>query len=118
MYWMLEAYLKNKDERQKRYIQEIMSKVPADAHKQESVRKDMAILRASMIAELDAANLYEQFAAETDNEDLKKILMHVANEEKHHIGEFQYMLEKFDPDYSDMLDEGEEEVREELDEED
>lgn len=114
MYWVLENYLKNKEKRQERYLREIMSKVPIDINKQEDLRKDMAILRASMIAELDAANLYEQFAAQTSNEELKKILLHVANEEKHHVGEFQTLLEKYDPDYSDMLDEGQEEVEEEL----
>lgn len=118
MFYVLETYLKNKEKRQNNYIQEIMSKVPDDIEKQESVRKDMAILRASMIAELDAANLYEQFAAQATDEDVKKVLFHVANEEKHHVGEFQYLLEKIDPDYTDMLDEGEEEAQEEIGEED
>lgn len=114
MFYMLEAYLKDKEERQKNYMSEIMSKIPIDIDKTEDVSKDMAILRASMIAELDAVNLYEQFAAQTKNEDIKKILLHVAKEEKHHIGEFQELLKRVDPDYSKMLDEGEEEVKEEL----
>lgn len=113
MYYVLETYLKNKKERQAKYLEEIMSKVPIDHNKQESVRKDMAILRASMIAELDAANLYEQFAAQTTNSELASVLMHVANEEKHHIGEFEYLLKKMDPDYTDALDEGAEEAEEE-----
>lgn len=115
MYHVLETYLKNKVRRQKGYLQEIMSKVPDDLDKQEPVRKDMAILRASIIAEMDAANLYEQFASQASDPDLREILLHVANEEKHHVGEFQVLLERIDPDYTDELEDGAEEVDEVLD---
>lgn len=117
MYYVLESYLENKVKRQKNYLQEIMSKVPDDTSKQESIRKDMAILRASIIAELDAANLYEQFASQVSNPDLKGVLLDVANEEKRHVGEFQTLLEQIDPDYSEELDNGAEEVEEALSEE-
>jgi len=40
-------------------------------------------------AELDAISLYEQLAAATENEDIKKILLDVAKEEKTHVGSFR-----------------------------
>lgn len=112
MYKVLETYLKNKNKRQESYIKEIMSKVPDDTTNQEDIRKDMALLRAAIIAELDASNLYEQFASQTSNEKLKEVFLNVSNEEKHHVGEFQTMLERIDPDFTEELEAGKKEVDE------
>ena len=35
-------------------------------------------------------------ASLTDNNDLKKVLLDIAKEEKEHVGEFQYLLLKYD----------------------
>ncbi|GAH01132.1 unnamed protein product, partial [marine sediment metagenome] len=43
---------------------------------------DKDILRASIMAELDAINLYEGFADVVEDNDIKKVLLDVANEEK------------------------------------
>jgi rubrerythrin len=72
--------------------------------------KDVAIARLAMIAELDAANLYEQMIPQVADKDLKEILQDVANEEKVHVGEFEYVLEKLDPQWDEYEDEGEEEA--------
>jgi len=83
-----------------------MSNIPIDLKKvgKESVNKE--ILRAALIAELDAVNLYEQMAALTESEDLKKLLMDIAKEEKTHVGEFQAMLLNLDPEQKRELKEG------------
>jgi len=83
-----------------------MSKIPIDMEKvdKESVKRE--ILRAAIIAELDAVNLYEQMAALTKDEDLKKLLLDIAKEEKTHVGEFQTMLLKIDPEQERELKEG------------
>jgi hypothetical protein len=73
-------------------------------------RRDMQILRLSIIAEYDATNLYEKFAELTDNMDIRRVLLEVANEEKAHIGEFELLLEDIDPDHEENKEEGEEEV--------
>lgn len=73
-------------------------------------RRDMAILRIGMIAELDAANFYERLADLSSNKDVTKIMLDVANEEKVHAGEFETLLEEIDPDYEKMEEEGESEV--------
>ena len=72
----------------------------------------MELLRVGMIAELDAVNLYEQLAAATDNEDLKKVFLDIAKEEKTHFGEFQALLLKLDKEQVEELEKGKEEVGE------
>jgi rubrerythrin len=92
----------------------MLSKLPIDLEKVKKEDLDKEILRAAIIAELDAVNLYEQFASLTDDEDIKKILLDVAKEEKTHIGEFQTMLLDRDGEQVEELEEGKKEVREEL----
>jgi rubrerythrin len=72
----------------------------------------MEILRVGIIAELDAVNLYEQLAAATENEDLKKVLLEIAKEEKTHVGEFQALLLKVDKQQLEELKKGAKEVEE------
>ena len=81
----------------------------------ENVRKeeiDKEILRIGMIAELDAVSLYEQLAAKTNNEIIRKVLMDIAKEEKTHVGEFQALLLKLDKEQETELRKGKEEVEE------
>jgi len=73
---------------------------------------DMELLRVGMIAELDAVNLYEQLAAATDNDDLKKVFLDIAKEEKTHFGEFQALLLKLDKEQVEELEKGKEEIEE------
>ena len=72
----------------------------------------MELLRVGMIAELDAVNLYEQLAAATDNDDLKKVFLDIAKEEKTHFGEFQALLLKLDKEQVEELKKGKEEIEE------
>jgi rubrerythrin len=81
----------------------------------ESVKKedlDKEILRAGIIAELDAINLYEQMAAMTKNNDIKKILLDIAKEEKTHVGEFLTLLQRKDQEQEAELEEGKKEIEE------
>jgi rubrerythrin len=70
------------------------------------------ILRAGVIAELDAINLYEQMAAMTKNNDIKKIFLDIAKEEKTHVGEFLTLLLRNDGEQRGELEMGEKEVEE------
>lgn len=76
----------------------------------EEATDDLEIVRLSMIAELDAVNLYERMAKIAKNQNLKKVLLDVANEEKVHAEEFETLLEELDPDYEEAEEEAEEEV--------
>ncbi len=90
----------------------MLSKIPIKLEKVEKKHLNREILRLAMIAELDAISLYEQLAAATDNEGIKKILLDVAKEEKTHVGEFQALLLKEDKEQVEELEKGKEEVEE------
>jgi rubrerythrin len=90
----------------------MLSEIPINLEKIQKEDIDKEILRAGIIAELDAINLYEQMAAMTAREDIRKILLDIAREEKTHVGEFQSLLLELDKEQKKELEEGSEEVRE------
>ncbi len=90
----------------------MLSQIPIMIDKVNQGDLDKEILRAAIIAELDAVNLYEQLAHATQNAHLKAVLLDVAKEEKTHAGEFQEMLLRLDPEQKDQLAHGKEEVEE------
>lgn len=90
----------------------MLSKIPIDLNKIKQEDIDKEILRAGIIAELDAINLYEQMAALTSNKNIRTILLDIAKEEKTHVGEFQALLLKIDKEQEDELLEGKKEVEE------
>jgi rubrerythrin len=92
----------------------MLSQIPIVLDKVKKEDIDNEILRLAIIAELDAVNLYEQMAALTGNNDMKKILLDVAKEEKTHVGEFQTLLLRQDKEQVKELEEGKKEVEEEL----
>ncbi len=73
---------------------------------------DKEILRAAVIAELDAVNLYEQMAARTKDSVIKAVLLDIAREEKTHVGEFQTLLLKLDEEQVNELEHGNKEIEE------
>jgi rubrerythrin len=89
-----------------------MSQIPIKLEGMKKEDIDREILRAGIIAELDAINLYEQMAAMTQRKDIKAILMDIAKEEKTHVGEFQTMLLRIDKEQQRELEEGKKEVEE------
>ena len=90
----------------------MLSQSPIDLDKVSKEDIDKEILRLGMIAELDAVSLYEQLAAKTKSEKIKKVLLDIAKEEKTHIGEFQTLLLELDPEQIQELEKGKKEVGE------
>ncbi|MBO3797776.1 MAG: ferritin family protein [Thermoproteota archaeon] len=90
----------------------MISKVPIDLGKLGKKNIEKEALRVAIIAELDAVNLYEQLAQSVDNEDVKKVLLDIAKEEKTHVGEFQTLLLKIDREQALELEKGRKEVEE------
>jgi len=88
----------------------MMSQIPINIDKIKGRNLDKQILRLGIIAELDAISFYEQLANETENEDVKKVLMDIAKEEKTHVGEFQALLIKLDEEQKEELENGKKEV--------
>jgi rubrerythrin len=75
-------------------------------------------LRDAIVAEEIAINQYEAIADSTGNKDAKKVLQHIADEERVHVGELQKLLSLLLPDEQKLLDEGAKEVEEEIKDED
>jgi len=90
----------------------LLSKIPINLEKIRKEDLNKEILRAAIIAELDAVNLYEQMAALTENQHIKTILLDIAKEEKTHVGEFQTLLLMNDKQHEKELAEGKKEVEE------
>jgi len=88
----------------------MLSQIPIKIEKVEKRLLDCEILRVAIIAELDAVNLYEQLAAATTNENIRKVLLEVAREEKTHVGEFQTLLLKEDKEQAEELEKGKKEA--------
>lgn len=90
----------------------MLSTIPIDLKEIDKKNIDIEILRAGIIAELDAINLYEQMASLTESETIKANLLDVAKEEKTHVGEFQALLVQLDSEQADELEHGKREVEE------
>ncbi|MDH5815195.1 MAG: ferritin family protein [Candidatus Nezhaarchaeota archaeon] len=69
-------------------------------------------LRIAIIAELDAVNLYLQFARACSDEKAKRVFEGIAKEEKTHVGEFLALLRRLDTEQELQLKAGEKEVEE------
>jgi rubrerythrin len=90
----------------------MLSVIPIDLNEINKRDVDKEILRTSVIAELDAVNLYEQMASLTKSEMVRAILLDIAKEEKTHVGEFQALLLQLDQEQADELEHGKSEVEE------
>jgi rubrerythrin len=90
----------------------MLSQIPVDFTKVQKENRNKEILRAAIIAELDAVNLYEQMAALTEDADIKKVLLDIAREEKTHVGEFETMLLRYDAEQVEEQAHGKKEVQE------
>ena len=93
----------------------MLSKIPFDMDRLKKLSKeqpDVELVRLGIIAELDAINLYEQLAAQAENELVKKVFLDIAQEEKEHFGEFMELLRRLDGEIMEALAEGADEVLE------
>ncbi|MEM0504201.1 MAG: family 1 encapsulin nanocompartment shell protein [Sulfolobales archaeon] len=92
----------------------MMSKHPLDLQPgRKLVREEVAeALRLSIIAELDAINLYLQLARAIDDEKVRKVFEDIAREEKTHVGEFLALLKVLDREQVEELSRGVKEVEE------
>jgi rubrerythrin len=90
----------------------MLSQLPADFTKVPKAHLNQEILRAAIIAELDAINFYEQMAALTDDKDIRVVLLDIAREEKTHVMEFQTLLLRLDAEQVKEMDHAKKEIEE------
>ena len=88
----------------------MLSLIPLSLEKIKKEDLDKQILRAGIIAELDAINLYEQMLALTTDKNIRTMLLDVVKEEKTHVGEFQALLLGIDKEQGRELNGGSKEV--------
>lgn len=76
------------------------------------IKKDELIrcIRFSIASEFEAIQLYEQIEESTDNQEAKKLLHEIAQDEKVHVGNFLYLLKILAPQEKEFYIEGAEEA--------
>lgn len=65
--------------------------------------KDLKNLREDLIGELGAINQYQEHIDETDNEEIKKVLTHIKDDEKEHVAELTKIIRKLDKTQEEKL---------------
>ncbi|KXS46804.1 MULTISPECIES: ferritin family protein [Methanohalophilus] len=81
----------------------MLSEIPAILEELDSEDIDKEVLRAAIIAEFDAVNIYEQMAGLTNDDNLRTVLLDIAREEKLHIAMFQSVLLEYDQEYLEIM---------------
>ncbi|MCS7099989.1 MAG: family 1 encapsulin nanocompartment shell protein [Sulfolobales archaeon] len=92
----------------------MLSRHPLEVLKERKLgKRELAeALRLSIIAELDAINLYLQIADRVEDERYRKVFEDIAKEEKTHVGEFLALLKTLDEEQIAELAAGAREVEE------
>lgn len=63
-------------------------------------------LRVDIAGELEAIIGYEAHAMATDDQNVKKVLYHIADEERQHVGELQQLLYMISPKDAQYIEKG------------
>jgi rubrerythrin len=79
-------------------LDELMSALPGEG--------DAQMLRAAIVAELDAVNLYQQMAGRAKSKKVRMLLLDLAEEEQVHVGELQALLDSVSDTDAAMVGKG------------
>lgn len=78
----------------------------ANVSKQMSSGELIQALRVDIAGELEAIIGYEAHSMSTNDERVKKVLSHIADEERQHVGELQQLLYILSPSESQQTEKG------------
>lgn len=78
----------------------------ADVPRQMDGNEVIQALRVDIAGELEAIIGYEAHAMSTTDERVKKVLLHIADEERQHVGELQQMLYLLCPNEEEQTKKG------------
>ncbi len=81
-----------------------------ETKKQLSNEELMQALRVDIAGELEAIIGYEAHAMATNDTRAKKVLQHIADEEKQHVGELQQLLDILNPQEAQNIQKGRQSV--------
>lgn len=89
---------------------------PFSANVERKITKEELIqaIRLDIAGELEAIYIYDAHVQATDDPIAKKVLADIRDEEKAHVGELMALLRILDPREGELFADGEEEVREML----
>ena len=82
----------------------------ANVSKQMSADELMQAIRVDIAGELEAIIGYEAHAMSTNDERVKKVLHHIADEERQHVGELQQVLFMLSPKDAENTEKGKQAV--------
>lgn len=82
----------------------------ANVPRQMSNEELIQALRVDMAGELEAIIGYEAHALSTSDERVKKVLYHIADEEKRHVGELQQLIYMLNPNEQQHIQQGHQEI--------
>ncbi len=83
----------------------------ANVPKQLSTDELIQALRVDITGEFEAIIGYEAHAMATNDEKVKKILYHIADEERKHVGELQQLLYMLSPKEAQYIEQGKQTVQ-------
>ena len=91
---------------------------PFQANVERKLTKEELIqaIRLDIAGELEAIYIYDAHVQATDDEVAKKVIADIRDEEKAHVGELMELLRILDPKEAELFAEGQQEVREMLEE--
>ncbi len=78
----------------------------ANVTKQMTDDETIQAIRVDLAGELEAIIGYEAHAMSTADERVKKVLLHIADEERQHVGELQQLLFILCPKESEHMEKG------------
>jgi len=82
--------------------------------KQLSTEELAQALRLDIAGELEAIIGYEAHAMSSNDENVKKVLYHIADEERHHVGELQQLLYMISPREEQHIEKGKQDTKQQL----
>ena len=82
----------------------------ANVPRQLSAEEIVQALRVDLAGELEAIIGYEAHAMATSDERVKKVLHHIADEERQHVGELQQLIFLLSPHEQQYVEKGKQEI--------
>lgn len=82
----------------------------ANVPRQLSAEELVQALRVDLAGELEAIIGYEAHAMATSDERVKKVLYHIADEERQHVGELQQLIYLLNPNEQKLIEKGKQEI--------
>ncbi len=78
----------------------------ANVTKRMTIDETIQAIRVDLAGELEAIIGYEAHAMSTDDERVKKVMFHIADEERQHVGELQQLLYILCPKEEENIEKG------------